>query len=76
MHVSKKSATCEFSHVLYCRTLQNVHKAIQNKRLGLLTSGVVLFHDNAYPHTAAHTRALLEHINWLFDQPPYCPDLA
>jgi hypothetical protein len=37
------------------------------------TSGVVLLHDNASPHT----RALLEHFNWeLFDHPPYNPDLA
>jgi hypothetical protein len=30
----------------------------------MLTSGVVLLHDNACPHTAAHTWALLEHFNW------------
>jgi transposase len=43
----------------------------------MLTSGVVLLHDNARPHTAAHTRALLEHFNWeLFDNPPYTPDLT
>jgi transposase len=43
----------------------------------MLTSGVVLLHDNAHPHTAARTRALLEHFNWeLFDHPPYIPDLA
>jgi hypothetical protein len=43
----------------------------------MMTSGVVLLHDNAHPHTAAHTQALLEHFNWeLFDHPPYCPDLA
>jgi hypothetical protein len=42
----------------------------------MLTSGVVLFHGNARPHTAARTRALLEHINWeLFDH-PHGPDLA
>jgi transposase len=37
----------------------------------------VIFHDNARPHTAACTRALLEHCNWeLFDHPPYSPDLT
>jgi hypothetical protein len=42
----------------------------------MLTHGVVLFHDNGSPHTAARTRALLEHFSWeLFDQ-PYSPDLA
>jgi hypothetical protein len=34
-------------------------------------------HDHAHPHTAACTRALLEHFNWgLFDHPPYSPDCA
>jgi transposase len=37
----------------------------------------MLFYDNARPHTAAHTRALLKHFNWeLFDHPHYSPDLA
>jgi histone-lysine N-methyltransferase SETMAR len=37
----------------------------------------VLLHDNVRPHTAARTRALLEHFNWaLFDHPPYSPDLV
>jgi transposase len=52
---------------------------IQNKMHGMLTYdvGVVLLHDNARPHTAARTRALLEHFNWeLFDHPPYSPDFA
>jgi hypothetical protein len=30
-----------------------------------------------HPHTAARTRALLQHFNWkLFDHPPYNPDLT
>jgi transposase len=37
----------------------------------------MLLHDNARPHTAAHTWALLQHFNWeLFDHPPYSNDLA
>jgi hypothetical protein len=40
----------------------------------MLTYGVVLLHDNARPHTAASTRALLEHSNWeLFDHPDLAP---
>jgi transposase len=58
--------------------LQNTKKmlwAIQNKRRGMLTYGVVLLHDNARPHTAARTRAQLEHFNWeLSDHPPLSPD--
>jgi histone-lysine N-methyltransferase SETMAR len=43
----------------------------------MLTSGIVLFHDNAHPHTAVCTCALLEHFNWeLFDHPSCSPDLA
>jgi hypothetical protein len=43
----------------------------------MLITGVVLFHDNARPSTAARTRALLEHFNWeLFDDPPYSPYLS
>jgi histone-lysine N-methyltransferase SETMAR len=43
----------------------------------MLASGVVLLHDNAPLHSAAHTQALLEHFKWeLFDQPPFSPDLA
>jgi histone-lysine N-methyltransferase SETMAR len=43
----------------------------------MLTKGVVLLHDNAWPHTAAHTKALLQQFNWeIFEHPPYSPDLA
>jgi hypothetical protein len=60
--------------------LQNTkkwHRAIQNKRHGMLTPGVVLLHDNVRPRRAAHTRALLEHFKWeLSDHPPYSPAFA
>jgi hypothetical protein len=37
----------------------------------------VLLHDNTRPHTAARTRALLEHFNWeLFDHCSHSPDLT
>jgi transposase len=43
----------------------------------MLTSGVVLLHDKAHPHTATCTRALLEHFNWeLLYHPPYSSDLT
>jgi histone-lysine N-methyltransferase SETMAR len=57
--------------------LTKLHRAIQNKRRGMLTSSVVLLLENACPHTAVHTRALLKHLKWeLFDHPPYSPDLT
>jgi transposase len=56
-------------------TKKKLRRAIQNKRRGMLIYGVVLLHDNAFPHTAARTRALMEHFNWeLSDYPPYSPD--
>jgi histone-lysine N-methyltransferase SETMAR len=59
------------------RNTKKLYRAIQNKRRGMLTTGAVLFHDNARPHTAVCTPALLEHFNWeLFDHPHYSPDLA
>lgn len=51
--------------------------AIQNKKRGMLTAGILLIHDNAHPHTAAWAQELLEQFGWnIFDHPPYSPDLA
>jgi hypothetical protein len=56
---------------LFCETLKKLCRAIQRKRRGMLTCGVMLLHDNACPHTAARTQALLEHFNLeLFEHPP------
>ena len=35
----------------YCRTLQKLRRAIQNRRRGRLTKGVRLHHENARPHS-------------------------
>jgi hypothetical protein len=63
---------------VYYETLKKLRSAaIQNKRRGMLTSGVVLLHDCALPHAAARTRAPLRHFNWeLFDHFPCSPDLS
>jgi histone-lysine N-methyltransferase SETMAR len=43
----------------------------------MLTKGVVVLYDNALPHTAARTSALIKLFNWeIFDHPLYSPDLA
>lgn len=61
----------------YCQTLRKLRRAIQNKRRGMLTKGIVLLHDNARPHTAGQTRDLLDSFGWeVLDHPPYSPDLA
>ncbi|KAJ4438847.1 hypothetical protein ANN_14800 [Periplaneta americana] len=61
----------------YCETLRKLRRAIQNKRRGMLTAGVVLLHDNARPHMARLTAAVLTEFGWeLFHPPPYSPDLA
>jgi hypothetical protein len=63
-----QQGTIIMSEVFY----ETLKKANQNKRYGMLTSGVVLLHENERPYTAGRTRALLEHFNWeLFDQSPY-----
>jgi hypothetical protein len=71
-------ATRDYNNVI--NVLQNTKKlrrAIQNKRCGMMTSGVVLIHDNARPHTAARTRPLLKRLNWgLFDHLYYSLDMA
>jgi hypothetical protein len=43
----------------------------------MFTKGVVLLHDDAWPHTAARTNASMRLFNWeIFDNRPYSPDLA
>ncbi|GBM26690.1 Histone-lysine N-methyltransferase SETMAR [Araneus ventricosus] len=61
---------------LYSKTLQCLRRAIQNKRRGMLSLGIVLLHGNARPHTVVATTILLQSFGWeVFDHPPYTPDL-
>ncbi|GBM58477.1 RNA-directed DNA polymerase from mobile element jockey [Araneus ventricosus] len=43
------------NEVQYCETLQKLQGAVQNKRRGILSQGIVLLHDNAHPHSAGVT---------------------
>ncbi|GBM25548.1 hypothetical protein AVEN_272544-1 [Araneus ventricosus] len=53
-----------------CQTLRRLRRAI-------LTSGIVLIHDNDRPHIAVVTQQLLEQFKWeVSDHPAYSPDLA
>jgi len=47
----------------YCETVRKLRRAIQNKRRGMLSSGIVLLHDNVRPHTADRTAQLLATIS-------------
>ena len=61
----------------YCETVRKLRRAIQNNRRGMLSSEIVLLHDNARPHTADRTAQLLQQFHWEdFDHPPCRPDLA
>ena len=51
--------------------------AIRSKRRGLLSKGVVLLHDKARPHTAAHNAETLRKLKFqVMAHPPYSPDLV
>ncbi|GBL84764.1 hypothetical protein AVEN_93807-1 [Araneus ventricosus] len=53
-----------------CQTLRRLRRAI-------LTSGLVLIHDNARPHDAAVTQYLLDQFKWdVSDYPMHRSDLA
>jgi histone-lysine N-methyltransferase SETMAR len=62
----------------YCDLLQNHLKpAIRSKRRGLLSSGVLLQHDNARPHTARATAKKITDLRLECLPHPACsPDLA
>jgi histone-lysine N-methyltransferase SETMAR len=62
---------------VYCDILKKMRCVIQNKWRGMLSWGVVMFHDNARPHTAAATQNLITTFGWeQIDYPPYSPELA
>ena len=61
----------------YCETLKKPRRAIQNSRRGMLAKGVCLLQDNARPHFARQTFALLDQFGWdIITQPHYSPDLV
>jgi hypothetical protein len=59
--------------ITYCETLGKMSRTGHSEtRRGMPTYSVMLLLDNARPHTAARTGALLEHFSWeLFDHHPY-----
>jgi histone-lysine N-methyltransferase SETMAR len=61
----------------YCTILMKFRAAIPRKRPGLLTKKMLLLHDNARPHCANQTTAMLWSFKWeVLHCPTYSPDLA
>jgi histone-lysine N-methyltransferase SETMAR len=61
----------------YYDALQNLRRAIKNKRPGKLSQGVLMFHDNARPDAAHATRDTLRRFGWgVLDHPSYSSDLS
>jgi histone-lysine N-methyltransferase SETMAR len=60
----------------YCRTLEKLCDAIEQKRSGRLTAGVRLLHDGVRPHTSAQTAAWLQKQREFLQHQPHSPDLA
>ena len=57
--------------------LKKLRCAIQNKRHGMLSATILLFHDNTQPHSAAQTQDLITSFKWeQMDHPLYSPDLV
>jgi len=55
---------------------KKLRRAIQNKRLGVLSRDVVFIHDNARPHKANATQQLLMEVGQeQSEHPPDGPDL-
>ena len=63
--------------VLYSEMLsERLKPAIRSKRRGLLPKDVFL-HENAWPHTVAHTAETVQKLKFeIITHPPYSPDLA
>ena len=55
----------------------HLRPAIKSKQRGHLSTGVLLQHDNARPHTARSTDVTIQDLSFEFlPHPPYSPDLA
>jgi len=55
----------------------HLHPAIRSKRRRLLSTGVLLQHDNAQLHTARSTVATIQDLSFeCLPYPPYSPDLT
>jgi histone-lysine N-methyltransferase SETMAR len=64
--------------VTYAALLKNhLRLAIKSKRRGLLSTGVLLQHDNARPHTARSTVVTIQDLSFeCLPHPPYSPNFV
>lgn len=77
IHVDYLPKSHTINAAYYQGVLKDVHAAIKRKRPGLITKGVIFQQDNARPHTAQSTMALISELGWeVIPHPPYSPDLA
>ncbi|GFS83029.1 histone-lysine N-methyltransferase SETMAR [Trichonephila clavipes] len=61
----------------YIATLRKLRRALQIKRYGLLSKGILLLHDNARYYTSRTTRDLIESSGWkVLYHAPYSRYLA
>jgi histone-lysine N-methyltransferase SETMAR len=61
----------------YAHLKNHLRPAIKSKRRGLLSTGVLLQHENARPHTARSSVATVLDLSFqCLPYPPYSPDLS
>ena len=54
--------------------MRELRRAIKSERLGMLSEGITLLHDNARPNTANLMRDKLQRFGWkTLQHPPYSP---
>jgi hypothetical protein len=70
--------TTATSETTYCDMLQGGLKpAVCSKRRGRLSEGILLLHNKACPHTAAHILETLKKLKWeVMEHPAHSLDLA
>ncbi|GJQ77485.1 hypothetical protein Trydic_g20876 [Trypoxylus dichotomus] len=61
---------------VYRESLTKLKRAIQNRWRGKLWFGIVLLHNNAFPHTTNRTKKIQDSDWKVFDYTLYSPDLA
>ena len=77
IHIDYLSKGHKINAAYYQKAFRDVHAAIKRKRPGLITRGVIFQQDNARPHTAQSTMAVISQLGWeVIPHPPYSPDLA